>query len=313
MDKLVSIRSFCSVARSGSFSLASRELDVSTAMVSKNIKQLEEELGVRLLNRSTRHCSLTEAGSEYFNRCQQLLAYLDDADANMRNLTGEVRGTLKISAPATLGTLYLVPAILAFKTRYPNMAFNLRLAPQMPDLLEGGFDLAIHAGGTRLDDSEVVARRLGSFRLAIAASPRYLETQGRPRHPQDLQRHNCLIFHNETATDTWVFRLDDNEVAVKVGGDLHSNQGAALRLAAINDLGVVRLPDYLLREDIRAGRLIEVLTEYRSPPRAVFAIYPHRRLMPAKLRSFVDFLAERFQREQDLAPEDTASPAVAVA
>jgi DNA-binding transcriptional LysR family regulator len=188
-----------------------------------------------------------------------------------------------------------VPAILAFKTRYPNMAFNLRLAPQMPDLLEGGFDLALHADGTRLNDSEVVARRLGSFRLAIAACPRYLDTHGRPCHPQDLQRHNCLFFHNETVTDTWVFRLDDNEVTVKVGGDLHSNQGAALRLAAINDLGMVRL------------------TEYRSMPRAVPAIYPQRTLMPDKPRSFVDFLAERFRREQDLATEDAGGVAVAVA
>jgi DNA-binding transcriptional LysR family regulator len=206
-----------------------------------------------------------------------------------------------------------VPAILAFKTRYPNMAFNLRLAPQMPDLLEGGFDLALHADGTRLNDSEVVARRLGSFRLAIAACPRYLDTHGRPCHPQDLQRHNCLFFHNETVTDTWVFRLDDNEVTVKVGGDLHSNQGAALRLAAINDLGMVRLPDYLQRETIRTGRLVEVLTEYRSMPRAVPAIYPQRTLMPDKPRSFVDFLAERFRREQDLATEDAGGVAVAVA
>ncbi|MEQ8233136.1 MAG: LysR substrate-binding domain-containing protein [Gammaproteobacteria bacterium] len=304
MDKLATIRTFCSVARSGSFSLASRELDVSTAMVSKSVKQLEEDLGVRLLNRSTRHCSLTEAGVEYFNRCQQLLADLDDADSSIRNLTGEVRGTLKISAPATLGTLYLVPALLAFKERYPKVAFNLRLAPQMPDLLEGGFDLAIHAGGTRLDDSEVVARRLGSFRLAICAAPAYLERHGTPRQPQDLERHNCLIFHNETATDTWVFRHGEGEVAVKVAGDLHSNQGAALRYASIKALGVVRLPDYLVRDDVAKGRLVELLADYRSPPRAVFAIYPHRRLTPAKLGTFVDFLVERFQREQELDAAD---------
>ena len=295
MDKFSSIKTFCAVARQGSFSGASRELGVSPAMVSKQIKRLEDDLAVRLLNRSTRHCSLTEAGAEYFDRCQRVLSYLDEADANARNLSGEIRGTLKISAPATFGTLYLTPAIIAYKKRHPNLAFNLRVAPQMPDLLEGGFDLAIHAGGTRLDDSDLVARKIGSFRLTVCAAASYLDDHGWPRHPTDLGRHNCLVFHNEMATDNWVFRNDESEIAVRVDGDFHANQGAALRLAAEHGLGVVRLPDYLVVEQIAAGRLVEILSEYESPPRAVYVIYPHRRLMPAKVRSFVDFLANRFE------------------
>ena len=211
MDKFSSIKTFCVVAREGSFSSASRELGVSPAMVSKQIKRLEEELTVRLLNRSTRHCSLTEAGAEYFDRCQRVLSYLDEADANVKNLSGEVRGTLKVSAPATFGTLYLIPAIIAYKKRHPKLAFNLRMAPQMPDLLEGGFDLAVHAGGTRLDDSDLVARKIGSFRMVVCAAMSYLDDHGRPRHPSDLQRHNCLVFHNEVATDNWIFRHEENE------------------------------------------------------------------------------------------------------
>jgi DNA-binding transcriptional LysR family regulator len=264
-------------------------------MVSKQIKRLEEDLAVRLLNRSTRHCSLTESGAEYYDRCQHVLSYLEEADANVRNLSGEVRGTLKISAPATFGTLYLTPAIIDYKKRYPNLAFNLRIAPQMPDLLEGGFDLAIHAGGTRLDDSDLVARKLGSFQLVVCAAPSYLDEHGWPRHPNDLRRHNCLIFYNEMATDNWIFRSHETEITVRVEGDLHANQGAALRLAAAGGLGIVRLPDYLVHEEIVAGRLIEILSEYQSPPRAVHVMYPHRRLMPAKVRTFIDFLANRFE------------------
>lgn len=295
MDKFTGIRTFCSVAKHGSFSAASRELGVSTPMVSKQIKRLEEELSVRLLNRSTRHCSLTEAGAEYFDRCQRLLSYMEDADASVKNLSQEIRGTLKISAPATFGTRYLIPAIIAYKTDHPKIEFDLRMAPQMPDLLEGGFDIAIHAGGTRLDDSDLVARKLGSFRLAICASREYLDIRGTPRHPNELSRHNCMIFYNDMATDTWAFRDDENEITVNVSGDLRSNQGAALRLAAIRGLGIARLPNYLVHDDFEDGRLVEVLTEYRSPPRAVHVMYPQRRLMPAKVRSFIDFLALRFE------------------
>ena len=295
MDKFTSIRTFCSVAKQGSFSAASRELGVSTAMVSKQIKRLEDELSARLLNRSTRHCSLTEAGAEYYDRCQRVLTYIEDADASVKNLSHEIRGTLKISAPATFGTRYLVPAIVAYKNEYPKIAFDLRLAPQMPDLLEGGFDIAIHAGGTRLDDSDLVARKLGSFRLAICASQEYLDVHGTPRHPSELSRHNCMIFYNDMATDTWSFRADENELSVAVDGDLRSNQGAALRLAAMRGMGIARLPNYLVHEDFENKRLVEILTEYRSPPRAVHVMYPQRRLMPAKVRSFIDFLADRFE------------------
>jgi DNA-binding transcriptional LysR family regulator len=205
--------------------------------------------------------------------------------------------------------LYLTPAIIAYKKRHPNLAFNLRVAPQMPDLLEGGFDLAIHAGGTRLDDSDLVARKIGSFQLTVCAAPSYLDDHGWPQHPTDLGRHNCLVFHNEMATDNWVFRNDESEIAVRIDGDFHANQGAALRLAAEHGLGVVRLPDYLVVEQIAAGRLIEILTEYESPPRAVYVIYPHRRLMPAKVRSFVDFLAHRFETGHGFEDERVANVA----
>ncbi|MCC7413704.1 MAG: LysR family transcriptional regulator [Gammaproteobacteria bacterium] len=301
MDKLASIKAFCAVVRDGSFSAAARSLGVSTAMVSKHIKRLEDELGARLLNRSTRHNALTEAGDEYFRRCQQLLAQLEELEFNVRTLSDEVRGTLKISAPATFGTLFLMPAILQYKQRHPHVQINLRLSPQMPDILEGGFDLAIYAGNAKLDNSSLLARRLGSFRLAVCASKTYLDEHGTPTHPQELVRHNCLIYHDEVAHDEWIFKGAGTEIAVHVQGDLHANQGNALRVAAVGGLGIVRLPNYLLQDDVRARRLKEILSEYRSPPRAVYALHHQRRHVPAKVRTFIDFLAERFEADHDIA------------
>lgn len=301
MDKLASIRAFCTVVRQSSFSAAARELGVSTAMVSKQIRRLEDELGARLLNRSTRQVCLTEAGTDYFRRCGQLLAQLEDMERSVRTLSEEVCGTLKLSAPSTFGTLYLVPAILDYKRRHPQVAVNLRLSPQVPDLLEGGFDLAIYAGNARLDDTSLLARRLGSFRMIVCASHDYLERHGEPVQPQDLARHNCLIFHTEVAHDDWLFRTDGSEIAVHVAGDLHSNQGNALRIAALGGLGIVRLPSYLVQEDLAAGRLREILCAFHSPPRAVYALHHQRRHVPAKVRTFIDFLAERFAAADDLA------------
>lgn len=297
MDKLTGIRVFCAVARDGSFSRAAREMALSPAMVSKHIKRLEDELGVRLLNRSTRRSKLTEAGTEYFTRCEQILAQLEETELDVKSLSGEIRGTLKISAPSTFGTLYLIPVIVAFKKLYPKIQINLHLSPRMPDLLEGGFDLAIHAGSTQLTDSSLIARRLGSFRMIVCASAAYLKMRGIPEHPEDLTRHNCLVYQSETARDDWIFHRAGSEITVRVSGDLHCNTGNALRMAAREDLGIVRLPSYLLEADLRRGTLQEILPDFHSPPRAVFALYPHRRHVPAKVRGFLDLLSERFRAE----------------
>ncbi|MGE0383492.1 MAG: LysR substrate-binding domain-containing protein [Gammaproteobacteria bacterium] len=299
MDKLTSIRAFCSVARHGNFSVAARELGVSTAMVSKHIKQLEDSLGVRLMNRSTRQSQLTEAGGEYHRRCLQLLAQIEEMDAAVRTLTEEVRGVLKIAAPPTFGGLFLMPAVVEYKRIHPHVAVNLRMAQKTPDLVEGGFDLAIHAGNARLADSNLVARKLGAFRHVICASPAYLARAGIPHQPQDLASHNCLVFYDDVANDDWIFRSAASEISVHVRGDISSNQGNALRIAAVADAGVVRLPNYMVGEDIRAGRLVELLAEYQTQPRAVFALYHQRRHLPAKVRTFVDFLAERFAAGHD--------------
>lgn len=309
MDKLASIQAFCAVAAEGGFSAASRRLGLSTAMVSKHVKRLEDELGVRLLDRGTRHCALTEAGIAYHERCKQVLILLAESETEINSLSKQVRGTLKVGAPHSFGTLYLTRVISTFQRLHPALHVDLRLSPLTPDLLEGGFDLAIHAGEAELADSQLVARRLGGFRMVVCASPAYVRDNGAPLAPEQLAHHNCLVFDADAAYDSWAFGGHGREVEVQVGGTLHCNQGNALRIAALESLGIVRLPSYMVEEDLRGRRLVELMPGYHSPSRAIHAIYPDRRHQPAKVARFIEFLAERLQRDEhwSVRPPDAAT------
>lgn len=306
MDKLASMQVFCSVAAEGGFSAASRRLGMSTAMVSKHVKRLEDQLGARLLDRSTRHCVLTEAGTAYHQRCLQLLTLLADSEAEIHALSKDVRGTLKLGAPHSFGMLYLTRVICTFQRRNPGVSVDLRLSPLTPDLIEGGFDLAIHAGEADLADSQLIARRLGEFRMVVCAAPAYVRENGAPLAPEQLVDHNCLVFDSDIAYDTWEFAGHGRRVSVQVSGRLHCNQGNALRIAALEGAGIVRLPGYMVDEDLRLKRLLPLMPGYAEPHRAIHAIYPDRRHQPAKVSTFIEFLAERLRRDQLLA--DTATP-----
>ena len=298
MDKLASIQAFCSVVAEGGFAAASRRLGMSTAMVSKHVKRLEDDLGVRLLDRGTRHCALTEAGEAYHERCKQVLALLAESETEINSLSKQVRGVLKVGAPHSFGTLYLARVISTFQRLHPELHVNLRLSPLTPDLLDGGFDLAIHAGEAELADSQLIARRLGGFRMVVCAAPGYLEENGTPLAPEQLAHHNCLVFDADAAVDAWEFAGHGRETTVQVAGTLHCNQGNALRIAALEGSGVARLPSYMVEEDIRTRRLVELMPDYLSPARALYALYPDRRHQPAKVARFIDFLAERLQRDE---------------
>ncbi len=307
MDKLASMRVFCSVSAEGGFAAASRRLGMSTAMVSKHVRRLEDDLGVRLLDRGTRHCVLTEAGEVYLARCRQLLQLLADSETELTSLSNEVCGTLRMGAPHSFGTIYLARVASTFQQLHPQLHIDLRLSPLTPDLVEGGFDLAIHAGEAELADSQLIARRLGSFHMVVCASPGYLKEHGSPLAPEQLADHNCLVFDSESAYDRWEFSGHGREVSVQVSGNLHCNQGNALRMAALADAGIVRLPSYMVVDDLRARRLLAVMPGYASAERAIHAIYPHRRHQPAKVAKFIEFLADRLQRDERLgiAPPQT--------
>ncbi|MDZ7737309.1 MAG: LysR substrate-binding domain-containing protein [Gammaproteobacteria bacterium] len=291
MDRLTSMKVFTRVARAGGFAAAARELDMSRAMVSKHVMNLEESLGVRLLNRNTRQVSLTEAGADYLERLQHILSELDEAEESVATLTSEPRGILRLNAPPSFGAFHLVPLIAEFMQINPKVHVELTLTDHAASVVEEGMDLAIEVG--RLADSSMVARVLAHSRLVVSGAPAYLEKHGTPQTPEDLADHNCLTSSRFPPRDEWPFRGPGGDTLYKVTGNFRSNIGDAVHRMALSGTGLIMLPTYMIGNDLKAGRLQAVLTDYEPEPYAIAALYPDRRYLPVKVRSFVDFLAER--------------------
>ncbi|MGH8246224.1 MAG: LysR substrate-binding domain-containing protein, partial [Gammaproteobacteria bacterium] len=229
MDKLQGMKVFLEVARLGSFSAAAAELKMSKAMASKHVSQLENNLGARLINRTTRNLNLTEAGAAYRDRVREILNEIGETERAVTRLTTEPRGTLRIRAPMSFGSFHLPRAIPGYQRLHPEVSFELELTDRVPDFVEEGIDLAIIAG--KLENSSLVARKLATTRFVVCASAEYLEIHGIPQVPQDLQHHNCLQFTYRQPPDTWVFRGTKGEYPLKVGGTLKANVGDAIRIA----------------------------------------------------------------------------------
>lgn len=293
MDKLTSMQAFLQVVRLGSFSAAAAEMGLSKAMISRHISQLENELDVQLINRTTRHLSLTEVGIAYRDRAREILNEIEETELAVSTLSSEPRGTLRIMAPTSFGSFHLARAFADYRRIYRRVNIDLQLTERMPDIVEEGLDMAIHIGP--LEDSSLVAQRLAEVRSVVCASPEYLETYGIPRTPEELLNHNCLIYSSRQPADQWQFQSDGKVFRMNITGDVHSNVGDALRIAAIQGCGLAQLPMYMVGLDIMAGRLRAVLEDYAPPARPVYAVYLHRRHLSAKVRTFVDFLAKRFQ------------------
>lgn len=300
---------FLTVARRGSFSAASVALGISRAMASKQIKALEDHLGVRLFDRNTRAVSLTEAGRTYMERCQTLLEDLEELEAAVRSDDSVPKGTLKIAAPSFFGSQHLVPALAAYTEANPSVAVELWLKERMVDLVEEGLDMAIVVN--ELVDSSLVARKVSSLRMIACAGPGYLRRHGVPETPHELVRHNCLVLSNDAGGEDWLFEGRDGEIAVRVSGGFRCNTSGALRMAAIQDIGLIWLPDYVVEEDISVGRLVPVLHDFCSEPRPIYALYPHRRHLSSKVRVFVEFLKEWFSSDGDYGQSPAANPAKA--
>lgn len=292
MDRLTSIEVFLEVARHESFSAAADELGLSKAMVSRHVGQLENKLGVRLLNRTTRSVGLTEAGSAYRDRMKELLEDLEETEQSVAKLNTEPRGMLRVLAPTSFGSFHLARAIADFRKTYPEVDVDLVLTDRPGDLVEEGLDLAIRVG--ELEDSNLVARKLAQARVVVCASPQYLEAHGRPRHPDDLRRHDCLVYTGRQLSGDWSFTIDGTVRMDRLEGHIRSNIGDALRVAALQGSGIVQMPTYMVGLDIAARRLEVVLENFEPPPRPVYATYLYRRYLSAKVRAFVNFLSERF-------------------
>ena len=294
MDPLDGIAAFARVVDSGSFSAAARRLNVSKSAISAHVQRLEERLGIRLLNRTTRRLSLTEAGAAYYRHCARILVEAEAAEQAASALQREPRGTLRISAPDSFGWMHVAPAIPAFLKRYPELAIDIKLSAAYANLVDEGLDLAIRIG--ILEDSALVARKLALSRLVLCAAPAYLSERGTPRKPNDLAGHNCLCTDLLPWGDEWRLTSKGREVRVPVSGSVRSNNAEMLRVAALDGIGIAALPTWVVAEQLRNGMLRRVLTAWEPPVSTIYAVYPGNRLMSMKVRAFVDHLARRFGR-----------------
>lgn len=292
MDRLTSLTVFARVVETGGFSAAARRLNMSVTMVSNHIKALEDRLGARLLNRTTRKVSLTEIGRAYYERSSQILADLEAADQIATALHTTPRGTLRLYTSTHL-IRFLAPVVDEFLTRYPDVSLDLMIGEKMVDLIEEGFDLAIRT--LPPPDSSLISRQLTPWRHILCASPSYLETHAAPTRPGDLAALNCLRYAHYMYGDEW--RFEDRAGAlrsVKVSGKVVTNSAETLRHLALSGHGVFLAPSFVVGDDIRDGRLIRLLPDYQPVEFAISALYPHRHRLSNKVRAFIDLLAERF-------------------
>jgi len=294
MDRFTSMTAFATVVAAGSFAGAAKRLQMSPAMVTNHVRALEERLGARLLNRTTRKISLTEAGREYHERCTRILAQIEDADSRVSALSSSPRGRLRVNASTVLGH-GLSTLIGDFTATYPEITVELITTDLLVDPVEEGYDLAIRYN--EAPDSSLIVRRLGQFRVVACAAPAYLEKHGVPQRPEDLTRHNCLAYMHPGFTELtreWHLIGPEGEVTVPVSGSFHTNSLEAIRLAVAEGRGITMSQTYVLDEATRCGTLVHVLPDYHLGEFPIYAIYPHRDHMPAKLRSFIDFAAKHF-------------------
>lgn len=283
------------VVNSGSFSAAAIVLGVSKGHVSQQISRLEDRLGVRLLHRTTRKLSLTEAGEMYYTRCQQVVEDLEATEASVSELQVQIQGPLRISAPHLLGEKVLVPALAEFQRQNPALDVELNLSSRKIDLIEEHCDVAIQVGERK--DINVVNHRLTATDFHLVASPGYLKQHGRPKKPADLKQHNCLLFVENGTSKPWKFRSDNGTVSVRVKSTWRSNSGHVLRGAAEQGLGLAYLPDYYLEDELKTGKLEIVLSDWQSIEREIVAIYLNKRHLSMKLRMLTEFLAADFAKQ----------------
>jgi DNA-binding transcriptional LysR family regulator len=295
MDRFSAIRVFAQVVESGGFSRAAARLGLSTTAVSRLVADLEGHLHARLLNRTTRRLSLTETGRAFYSRAVQLLHDLEEAEQEAARAAVTPRGTIRLTTSINFGARHVAPAIAAFMARHPEVRFDAQLSDRMVDLVEEGFDLAIRIGSAGSEN--LVARKLGETRLLPCASPEYLDRHGAPATPEDLARHDCFTYEYVAPRNQWRFLdREGGEHVVRVQGRLHSNNGDLLAAAAVQGAGIVFEPAFVVGDDIRAGRLVPLLGDFRAPVSPIYALYPSRKHLSAKVRLFVDFLAGRFAR-----------------
>ena len=295
MDQLAALRALRRVVELGSFTAAGEALGVSHSIVSRQIRQLENQLGAQLLNRTTRRFALTAAGQEYYLASRDILDALDAADRAVAMHQAQPSGSLRINAPMAFGTLELAAWLPEFTRHYPHIHIDLVCNDRIVDLLDDGFDVALRLA-RGLPDSTLVARQLASSRTVAVAAPDYLARHGHPATPQDLAQHNCLMYSSGDKPAEWLF-TDAAGASHKVAiqGSLQANTSVALREAAVGGMGIVGAAAFIVRDALRSGQLVQVLPGYTLLPRTLYALYPHSRLLSPKVRVFIDFAVQYYQ------------------
>lgn len=297
MDILANMKVFVAVVDAGSFAAAADRLDISRAMASKHVLHLEDHLGTRLLNRTTRRLSVTESGGVYYERCVQILSDVTEAEQLAGHLSAVPRGTLKITIPLAFGLHRLGPVVADYVRKYPEVKLDVSLSDRKLDLVDEGFDLAVRIGS--LPESGLIARKLGGDHAIICASPAYLKRQGIPKTPEDLAHHACLGYTYTNSGGEWRIHSRRKEAVIPINGGIKADNGDMLRLAALSGAGLIFQPHFIVGDDLRTGRLVQVLPDYASAELGIYALYPSRKHLSAKVRTFVDFLVERLGANPD--------------
>ncbi len=290
MDQLAAMRTFVRVAEAGSFAAVAARLDVARSVVTRQVAALEERLGTKLIARSTRRLALTAAGEAYLEKCREILALVEEAEGDLSEARRELRGRIRLSVPLSLGLRYLSAMICDFTSTHPQVSLELDFSDRRIDLIAEGMDLALRVTA-QLEDT-VVARRIGTCRSAVIASPDYLARHGRPRHPRDLSEHQCFGYVPALRSN-WPFFIKKKLTWVPTEGRIQANNGDALLDAAIRGLGITYQPTFIAAEALRAGQVVSILEDYPPIEMGLYAIFPGGRYLPHRVRALVDFLAAR--------------------
>jgi DNA-binding transcriptional LysR family regulator len=294
MDRFENARVFVTVVEAGGFTRAAERLGLSRAAASKHVLQLEERLGARLLNRTTRRVSVTAAGRTFYEQCRRILAEFDEAERSAGELHNTPSGELRVVAPTNFGLAEIGTAIADFISAYPRLRINLTMSDRLTDPIEGGYDIAISVDMPRGASSNLVARKLNTSRRILCAAPDYLRERGKPDTPADLAGHDCLSYSYVSSPNEWYLAGADGEHMVKVHGPIVTSHRHVLRSAALRGLGIAYGPIDFFRDDIAAGRLVQVLPDYELPRATIYAVYPATRRLSAKVKAFNDFMARTF-------------------
>jgi DNA-binding transcriptional LysR family regulator len=288
------MRIYVAVVDGGSLAAAADKLDISRAMVSKQIQKLEEHLGTRLLNRTTRRLSLTESGREFYERSIQIVSDVEEAEQVAAQMNRTPQGVLRVTIPLSYGQHRLATIIGDYTQAYPKVQLDISLSDRKMDLVEDGFDLAVRIGA--MPQSDLIARKIGGVRSVVCASPAYVARHGAPQTPEELQRHACLGYTLTGSGTDWRFETPDGPLVVPISGPIRADNGDIIRLAALSGAGILFQPHFIVGDDLATGRLVQLLPGWQSAELGVYAVYPSRKHLSAKVRTFVDFLAAALQR-----------------